>query len=77
MELRDIKGFGEKRIDTLNSEGIYTEYDLLNYLPYKYYDFGRIDAFNANAESAILVKAKAVLEPKCVYLKGLNITINE
>ena len=74
MELRDIKGFGEKRIDTLNSEGIYTEYDLLNYLPYKYYDFGRIDAFNANAESAILVKAKAVLEPKCVYLKGLNIT---
>lgn len=72
MELQDIYGFGVKRLGTLESVGIKTDTDLLNYLPYKYYNFTEINTFNKNADTQLLVCGKAVIEPKCVFLKGLN-----
>lgn len=72
MELEEIVGIGAKRLEILNNAGIKTSDELLNYLPYKYYNFTKIDVFDKNSDTLLLVCAKAVKEPKCVFLKGLN-----
>ena len=38
MELKDIKGIGEKKIALLNKLGIFTVNNLLEYFPYSYID---------------------------------------
>lgn len=72
MELKEIVGIGAKRLEILNNAGIRSTDELLNYLPYKYYNFTKIDVFDKNSDTLLLVCAKAVKEPKCVFLKGLN-----
>ena len=72
MKLQDIYGFGAKRLEALNSVGIKTDIDLLNYLPYKYYNFTEINTFSKNVDTQLLVCGKVVVEPKCVFLKGLS-----
>ncbi len=77
MELKDIKGFGEKRLNTLSEVGIVTCEDLLNHYPYKYYDFQNIDAFNKDADNNLFVSCKCESEAKAVFFKGLNYVIAE
>lgn len=77
MELSEISGLGEKRLDTLSKQGINNSFQLLDYHPYKYYDFTAIDRFDANAPNSILVRAKAITEAKAVFFKGLNYVISE
>ncbi len=42
MELLNIKGIGEKTLEKLNSVGIYSVMDTLNFLPKKYLDFTNV-----------------------------------
>ena len=77
MELSEINGLGKKRLEVLRSQGITTCEDLLDYFPYKYYDFTTIDKFDALATNTILVRAKNITEPKGVFFKGLNYVIAE
>lgn len=77
MKLYEISGLGKKRIETLTSQGIVTCLDLLDYYPYKYYDFTTIDKFEPSASNAILVRAKSITDPKAVFFKGLNYVICE
>lgn len=77
MELAELNGIGAKRLEVLNSAGIKTEVDLLNYLPYKYFNFSDIGTFNKDSNVPLLVCAKAEVEPKCVFLKGLNYCVVE
>ncbi len=41
MELKDIKGIGEKKLSLLNKLGIFTVNNLLEYYPYSYIDTTR------------------------------------
>lgn len=77
MELSEINGLGKKRIESLNNNGINSCMDLLDYHPYKYYDFTSIDTFNASATNTLLVRATAISEAKAVFFKGLSYVICE
>lgn len=59
MELRNIKGVGDKILQKLNSLGIYSAQDLLDYLPKKYLDMTKISHFDEVVEGEnILLKVK-------------------
>lgn len=75
MELEELNGIGVKRLEIFKNFGINTTTDLLNYLPYKYYNFTKIDVFDKSSNTLLLVCAKVVKEPKCVFFKGLNYCI--
>jgi|GEM_PF-5027652 len=36
MQLSEVKGIGKKKLEVLNSMGIFDVNDLLNYFPYRY-----------------------------------------
>ncbi|MDE6565549.1 MAG: hypothetical protein K2L47_00610, partial [Clostridia bacterium] len=42
MELKEIKGIGDKTLEKLNSLGLYSAMDILNFLPKKYLDFTNV-----------------------------------
>ena len=75
MELKEIKGLGSKRLSALNDCGITTSIDLLNYYPYKYYDFTKFDEYSPNASANLILKVECVGEPKIVYFSRLNYVI--
>lgn len=77
MELCEVKGLGDKRISALNDAGIFSCKDLLDYFPYKYYDFTLSTAFSNMPNSVQLVEAVCVAEPKCVFVRGLSYCIAE
>ena len=45
MDLTNIKGIGEARKKSFEENGIFSCEDLINYFPYKYYDFTKTEAF--------------------------------
>lgn len=69
MELTDIKGIGESRKKSFEENGIFSCDDLINYFPYKYYDFSKTLPF---AEDGIvkLIKATVVDTAKIVKVRG-------
>ena len=50
MELLNIKGIGDKTLEKLNSLGIYSVMDILNFLPKSYLDFTNVSKLEDIAE---------------------------
>ena len=69
MELTSIKGIGESRKKSFEENGIFSCEDLINYFPYKYYDFSKTEPF-ADDGKVRLIKATAIESPKIVKTKG-------
>ena len=69
MELTTIKGIGEARKQSFAENDIFSCEDLVNYFPYKYYDFTKTEAF-ADDGKVRLIKATAIENPKIVKAKG-------
>ena len=62
MELRKIKGLGQKNEEILNTLNIYTVEDLLEYYPYKYieYNINNINEANDNEQIIVIGKIDSV-----------------
>ena len=69
MELTNIKGIGESRKKSFEENGIFSCEDLINYFPYKYYDFTKTEPF-ADDGKVKLIKATAIENPKIVKARG-------
>lgn len=72
MELTSLKGIGEARKKSFEANDIFSVEDLVNYFPYKYYDFSKTEPF-AEDGNVRLIKAMAVEVPKLVRAKS-NLT---
>ena len=65
MELRDIKGIGEKKIALLNKLGIFTINNLLEYFPYSYIDttkFKKISEITEEGSYSYRLKIISLME---------------
>ena len=65
MELRDIKGIGEKKIALLNKLGIFTVNNLLEYFPYSYIDttkFKKISEITEEGSYSYRLKIISLME---------------
>lgn len=69
MELLDISGIGKTRKQSFEENGIFSVIDLINYFPYKYYDFSKTSPY---ADDGIikLIKATAIENAKIVNIRG-------
>lgn len=69
MELTEIKGIGEARKKSFEENGIFSCEDLINYFPYKYYDFSKTEPF-ADDGKVRLIKATVIENAKIVKARG-------
>ncbi len=72
VELTSLKGIGEARKKSFETNDIFSVEDLVNYFPYKYYDFSKTEPF-AEDGNVRLIKAMAIETPKIVRAKA-NLT---
>ena len=71
MELTSIKGIGEARKKSFEENGIFSCEDLINYFPYKYYDFTKTEPF-ADDGNVRLIKATAIEAPKTIRARAIT-----
>ena len=71
MELTSIKGIGEARKKSFEENGIFSCEDLINYFPYKYYDFSKTEPY-ADDGNVRLIKATAIESPKTIRARALS-----
>ena len=71
MELTSIKGIGESRKKSFEENGIFSCEDLINYFPYKYYDFTKTEPF-ADDGNVRLIKATAIETPKTIRARAIT-----
>lgn len=70
MELSDIKGIKEKRIQELHRVGIKTPMDLLSYFPTDYVDLNNLTDFSAVSEGErVVFSAVFTDKPKTAYIR--------
>lgn len=69
MELTTIKGVGEARKQSFAENDIFSCEDLINYFPYKYYDFSKTEPY-ADDGKVRLIKATATDSPKIVKIRA-------
>lgn len=69
MELTEIKGIGEARKKSFEENGIFSCEDLINFFPFKYYDFSKTEPF-ADDGRVRLIKATVIENPKIVKMRG-------
>lgn len=69
MELSSLKGVGESRKKAFEDAGIFSCEDLINYLPYKYYDFSKTEPF-ADDGNVRLIKALVIENPKIIRARA-------
>lgn len=69
MELTAIKGIGTARKKAFEDAGIFSCEDLINYFPYKYYDFSKTEPF-ADDGNVRLIKALVIDNPKIVKARA-------
>ena len=76
MKLSDIRGLGKKKEEALNSLGIHTPEELLDYYPRAYEDYGKpVDICDAEENRRVMVEATFVKAQSTRYIrKNLNIT---
>ena len=76
MQLSEIKGIGKKKLEVLNSLGIFKINDLLNYYPYRYENRAVIkNIIDTKNEESCVLKVKFVSKPITKYLrKNMNLT---
>lgn len=75
MELKDINGIGKVRLGKFESNNIKSVTDLLNYYPYKYYNFTATCAFNKSNKLPVTIKTTVVGNAKAVFFGGKSYTI--
>ena len=68
MELTDIAGIGAVRKKALEESGIFSCEDLINYFPYKYYDFSKTEPF-AEDGKVRLIKCTVIENAKLVRIR--------
>jgi len=72
MELTKLAGIGKARALSFEENDIFSCEDLINYFPYKYYDFSKTEPF-ADDGKVRLIKVQAIDSPKIVKArKGLS-----
>lgn len=72
MELIDINGIGEIRKKSLEESGIFSTEDLVNFFPYKYYDFTKTEPF-ASDGNVRLIKATIIQNATIIKVRtGLS-----
>ncbi len=74
MEVKDIKGIGEKIAKTLHEEGIFTVYDLIEHFPkrYRYYRLEPLESLQDGGYHYLCVKVLS--KPKIAYInKGMQV----
>lgn len=77
-----IKGISKKMIENLNSNDIYTVYDLLYYFPYRYENYEVVNINTALDNEKVTVVGQVMTEPVFYYYKKnhsrltFNISIN-
>ena len=71
MDLLSIKGIGESRKKSFEENDIFSCEDLINYFPYKYYDFTKTEPF-ANDGNVRLIKATAIESPKTIRARAIS-----
>ena len=69
MELTEIKGIGQARKESFAENDIFSCEDLINYFPYKYYDFSKTEPY-ADDGKVRLIKATATDSPKIVKIRA-------
>lgn len=75
MNIEELSGVGEKRKATLNSAGIFTCRDMLNYYPSRFIDLSSIEGFKADGKNR-LIKVTLTEEAKVIRIRGgLNYTL--
>lgn len=65
MKLTEIAGIGESRKQSFEENGIFSSEDLLNYYPYKYYDFSKTEPYSDDGKVR-LIKAIAIENAKII-----------
>lgn len=68
MELTSLKGIGDSRAKSFEENDIFSCEDLINYFPYKYYDFSKTEPF-AEDGKARLIKATVTENAKVVKVR--------
>lgn len=68
MELKEIKGLGEKRIAALNNKGISSGEDLAMYFPKTYYDLNSKDTFKEDGKFK-LINSQVISDVKVARIK--------
>lgn len=76
MQLSEVKGIGKKKLEVLNSMGIFDVNDLLNYFPYRYENRSIIkNIIDTRDEESCVIKVKFISKPVTKYLRrNLNLT---
>lgn len=70
MQLSDIKGIKEKRLEVLTKSGIYTPVDLISFFPKKYLDITNLTALASVKDGdEVLLLAKTDVEPTVSYIR--------
>lgn len=69
MELTDISGIGKTRKQSFEENGIISVFDLINFFPYKYYDFSKTEPY-ADDGVVRLIRATAIDNAKIVNIRG-------
>ena len=76
MELKKLKGLGEKNELLLNKLGIYTLEELLEYYPYEYIEYKLDDINNVNDKEHVIVQGKIENVPTQRYLRAKLNSLN-
>lgn len=69
MDLLELKGVGETRKMSFKENDIFSVENLVDYFPYKYYDFTKTEPY-ADDGNVRLIKATATETPKIVHARG-------
>lgn len=69
MDLTNIKGIGEARKKSFEENGIFSCEDLINYFPYKYYDFTKTEPFSDDG-NVRLIKSTVIENPKIIKARA-------
>lgn len=68
MELKEIKGLGQARIETLNSHNIFSVEDLIFHFPRFYYDLDNPDTFQEDGKYK-LIKATVISQVSVIRIR--------
>ena len=70
MQLSDIKGIKNKRLEVLNNAGIITPVDLISFFPKKYIDVKNLtDLATAQDGSEVVLLCRTLEQPKVSYIR--------
>ena len=77
MKIEEMKGIGEKTAKILYEKNIYTDLDLIHYIPRKYevYEVGKKDPFNGEPTSELIIINSSVFYMKVSFFSVCFVSI--